>query len=297
MSISVNWSNPYSDRRGQWLKGNLHAHTTAGSGCAEVSLEKSLELYVQAGFDFLAISDHMTVTEPQDGRLVLLAGVEWHCEAGLHTGIYAEDTDVVRPATAITDHQELLDAAAERQALVVLNHPNWQLAPHYRRETLDEKRHFDAIEIYNAVIQRLAGYAIATDKWDYLLARGKWVLGLAVDDSHTEDDIGNAWICVRAASRTPQSVLGAIRQGNFYCSSGVEITDIRRQGDVIEVKTSNAEEIQAFSDGGRRIARVEGSAISFAPGPDTPSYVRFEAFGHGSTMAWTQPFLLDGMNE
>ena len=84
---------------------------TAGSGCAEVSLEKSLELYVQAGFDFLAISDHMTVTEPQDGRLVLLAGVEWHCEAGLHTGIYAEDADVVRPATTITDHQELLDTA------------------------------------------------------------------------------------------------------------------------------------------------------------------------------------------
>ncbi|MDY6914611.1 MAG: CehA/McbA family metallohydrolase [Planctomycetota bacterium] len=292
----VDWSNPYQDRRGGWLKGNLHAHTSPASGCAEVAPERVIDLYIQAGFDFLAISDHMVLSEHQSSRIVLIPGVEWHSEAGEHTGIYSTDTKLIRSTLEIADHRNLLDHLRGKEALVILNHPNWEMIPHYRREVLESKRSYDGIEIYNAVIEGLVGCALSTDKWDYLLASGRRVLGFAGDDLHAEAHVGLAWICVRTASAKAEGILSAIRQGNFYCSSGVEITDIRAGGGLIEIETANAEEIHAISDGGRRVARVTEKAIAFRAEGDSPTYVRFEAHGYGSAMAWTQPFFLRNDN-
>ena len=54
------------------------------------------------------------------------------------------------------------------------------------------------------------GVALATDKRDYLLSKGKRVLGFTNDDSHQERDIGGAWDTVRAASATPEGIFEAL---------------------------------------------------------------------------------------
>jgi len=192
----------------------------------------------------------------------------------------------------ISQQERLLAHLAGRDALVVLNHPNWKSVPHYRREDLAGTGPFDGIEIYNFCIERLPGYAIATDKWDYLLADDVRVLGFACDDAHMECEIAKGWICVRSESRLAEAVLSALRRGNFYCSSGVQIRDIVRTGRRIEVETENAEQIHAITDGGRVVQRVEGVCIVYDVPEPAPLYVRFEAFGHGPAMAWTQPFFL-----
>ncbi|MDI6774808.1 MAG: CehA/McbA family metallohydrolase [Verrucomicrobiota bacterium] len=295
MSINVDWHNPYKNRRGAWYKGNLHTHTSPGSPCGSVPPEQVVALYEKAGCDFLAISDHMFVERrlPKT-RLALIPGIEWNSEQGEHTGVVSLNRSVLERATRQRDHARLLRSLARADALVILNHPNWQETSHYRREQLDRKWPFDGIEIYNAVIERLAGAALATDKWDYLLARNRRVLGFASDDSHVETDVGQGWFCVRAAALTAAAILRGVRQGNFYCSSGVVFTDIRRQGDLIAVETENAEEIQAIVTGGRRVARVNGKSMCFDVSQARLSggYVRFTAFGRGSTMGWTQPFFL-----
>lgn len=292
MSIRVNWLNPYQDSRGKWLRGNLHTHTSPASDCGRVAASRMVELYQQAGYDFLAISDHMAYTVAAGDGLTFIPAVEWNCQSGKHTGLYAADAGLIRRSLEIADQQELLETLCDTEALTVLNHPNWQLVPHYRREELAEAKSFDAIEIYNGVIERLAGYAIATDKWDYLLDQGKRVLGLAVDDSHVEDDVNKGWICVRAAGRDPDAILSAIRQGNFYCSSGVEITEIARRGRTIEIETADAQEIQMICDGGRQIAKADGPSACFDVPDSVARYVRLEAYGRGSAMAWTQPFFM-----
>lgn len=295
MSIRVDWSNPYRNRRGSWYKGNLHTHTSPGSPCGSVPPERVVALYENAGYDFLAISDHMFLDRrPPKTRLALIPGVEWNSEQGEHTGVVSLNRAVLDRAIRQQDHARLLRSLARAEALVVLNHPNWQEIPHYSREQLDRKRPFDGIEIYNAVIERLAGSALATDKWDYLLARNRRVLGFASDDSHLETDVGQGWLCVRATARTPEAILRAIRQGNFVCSSGVVFTDIRRRGDRIAVETENAEEIQAIATGGRRVARGRGRSLCFdlAQARLSDGYVRFAAYGPGASMGWTQPFFL-----
>ncbi len=293
MSTDINWTNPYADRDGSWLRGNLHTHTSPASACGSVPLARVLDLYALAGYDFLAISDHMTLTTPDDPRLIFLPGIEWNAPSGMeHTGIYALDPALVAAQCAVTDKAALLASLADADALTILNHPNWCGRPHYRREELAAAEHYDGIEIFNGVIQRLEGYEISTDKWDYLLADGRRVLGFASDDSHIESDIGAAWLAVRAAARTPRAVFTALRTGNFYCSSGTTITDIRREENLITVETADGQEIQVIGHGGRLLHRVREGCLTFDVANITDSYVRFTVFGAGSAMAWTQPFFL-----
>ena len=292
MSSNVNWANPYEIRDGKWFKGNLHTHTSPASGCGKISIEDCLDLYVEHGYDFLAISDHMSYTPYQDDRITILPGVEWNSACGEHTGVYSLSSADVTAAIGISDHKELLQRMAGTDALVVLNHPNWQLKPHYRREILDQLSNYDGVEIFNGVIERLQGYAISTDKWDYLLARDKKVLGFATDDSHRDDDIGYASIHVRATSHDPKELMAAIKCGNFYCSSGALIDDIRMQDGVIEIETPDAQEIHVRANGGCAIHRVQDKSIRFDTRELRTAYVRFAIFGRGCQMAWTQPFFL-----
>ncbi len=62
VTTDVNWTNPYAERHGTWLRGNLHAHTSPASSCATLPVEVVLDLYADLGYDFLCLSDHMTLT-------------------------------------------------------------------------------------------------------------------------------------------------------------------------------------------------------------------------------------------
>ena len=57
---------------GRFLKGNLHAHTTISDG--RVSASESIRRYREAGYDFLAITDHRKrfggYIETSEGRIL-----------------------------------------------------------------------------------------------------------------------------------------------------------------------------------------------------------------------------------
>jgi hypothetical protein len=291
MSISVNWSNPYADMGGHWLKGNLHTHTSPASGCGEISVTNSVDLYVERGYDFISISDHLTYTRHEDNRITILPGIEWNADEGnCHTGVYSLTPSDLEAAIAFSEQDQMLNDLRTRDALLILNHPNWQLRPHYRREELEQRDGYDGIEIYNGVIERLQGYSIATDKWDYLLTHGRRVLGFASDDSHRDTDIGLAAIYVRSETNSARDILSAIKRGNFYCSNGAIIDDIRLDNGVIELETPNAQKIHVRADGGTCIHRVSDRSTKFDIRGLDLTYVRFAVYGSGSAMAWTQPF-------
>jgi hypothetical protein len=290
MPNTVNWVNPYAQREGQWLRGNLHTHTSPASPCGQVALARVLDQYTDAGYDFIAISDHMVYTPAADARMTLIPGIEWNSAAGEHTGLYGAVVQARPECCTTTGQDDVLQMAVEAGGLAILNHPNWQYRPHYHREELLAAGPYDGVEIFNGVIKRLEGYEIATDKWDYLLAQGRRVLGFASDDYHIESDIAQGWIMVRATERTPLAILQAIQSGNFYASSGVTITDIRREGDRVEIDTADADEIQILGEGGRLLHTVTARNAAFDLSDTDWSYIRFTAFGHGAAMAWTQPF-------
>ena len=296
MDTVVNWANPYANRTGKWLKGNLHTHTSPASGCGKVTLERTLELYADSGYDFLSITDHMTLTPASHPDMVLLPGIEWNNpEGGGHTCIVSCDGGILVPHTKTGSQMELLSDLSVKGALSIVNHPDWLLRPHYRREELEALSGYEGLEIFNGACQWAPGSHLSTDKWDYVLTKGKRVLGFASDDFHSERHVGQGWIMVRAEAKTPESVMAALKSGNFYASSGVELTDIRREGDVITVESSDGEEIQVIGNGGNMHLRFRDSAASvdFSKLPGV-FYIRFAIYGRGSEMAWTQPFFREG---
>ena len=134
--INVNWSNPYAGASGRWLKGNLHTHTSPSSGCSVVAPADMLAMYEKAGYDFLSLSDHMSMIDAPATRLTLIPGIEWNSSTGEHAGVYSLNPKYPRSAIDISDQRLLLERHGNVDALLILNHPDWQLTPHYRREAL-----------------------------------------------------------------------------------------------------------------------------------------------------------------
>lgn len=296
MSLNVNWSNPYAQRDGVWLRGNLHTHTSPASPCGKVSLERTLERYRQAGYDFLGISDHGVVTRAQSSNPTIISGAEWNSPRGEHVNVYAADPADIpaaalwSPVNAVTSLPALLAALAGADVLVVLNHPNIDLEPHYSRKKLVEVQPYDGIEIFNGLVRRCTGSPLATEKWDYVLSKNRRVLGFAVDDAHEEEDIGAAFIRVRARRNDAHEILAAIRAGNFYCSTGVTIADIWRDGNTVGIETLDGQEMQAIGFGGALLRNERSRIFTFDLASVDSPYVRFAVYGEGAAMAWTQPF-------
>ncbi len=87
--------------------------------------------------------------------------------------------------------------------------------------------------------------------WDIILTWRLGILGLppmyglAVDDSHSYhgqgasmSNPGRGWVMVRAQYLTPESLVAALESGDFYASTGVTLSDVRREGNRLQVRIS-----------------------------------------------------------
>ncbi len=282
---------PYLDASVSWRKGNLHAHTTKSDG--DRAPQELVDRYAALGYDFLMISDHDMITETSalDSRgMTFIPGNEVTIN-GPHI-LHAGAKTVVTPDA---DRQRVLDAVRADGAFAVMAHPNWERHfNHCPQEKLEAWQGFLGIEIYNGLVRAHPGSPLATDRWDMLLGQGRRVWGFANDDAHHIDDEGVAWNMVQSESNDAPAILEALRAGRFYASTGVTIDTVRVSGNSIRVSTRDAQCIVASIDYGRRVAHADAPEIAFTVPNDVEcSYVRFECYGPGESMAWTQPFFID----
>ena len=134
---------------------------------------------------------------------------------------------------------------AGREILAHLNHPNFHYAitPHDLAHAVIE-RHFEVFNGHPHVNQRGDTRRPSVERlWDIVntirlveLASPP-LFGLATDDSHDyhgppgDSRPGRGWVMVRAAYLTPEHVVRAIKQGDFYASSGVDLRDVAYDAD------------------------------------------------------------------
>src|SRR6185436_11924754 len=124
-----------------------------------------------------------------------------------------------------------------------INHPNWRWS--VRLSDLLAVPDSTLIEIANAHtgVNNQGGFDATGSPWpstealwDSLLTRGKRLWGIADDDAHSfklQDadafDLtrpGRGWVMVRADTLTPAAILGALRRGDFYSSTGVTLKEL-----------------------------------------------------------------------
>ena len=292
-------THPYRNLSGgEWLKGNLHAHTTRSDG--RVDPQTVIDTYAGLGHDFLMLADHEVLTSASQYRrwkrhgLIFIPGVE--IAGGPHL-LHVDAPCAISPAQG---RQQILNriqrlAETRGRGFAILNHPNWGADfDHASIAQLREWVGYAGIEIFNGVISRLDGSAYALDKWDMLLGGGRRIWGFANDDSHwgaVESGLG--WNVAYVRERSVRGVVEALRQGRFYASTGVAIRRIHVNGTRVRVEAEQAERIVALRDVGRRFETVDRDWIE-VEAPADARYIRFECWGRGETRAWTQPFFIQG---
>lgn len=238
---------------GQFWRGNLHTHSDISDGA--LSPDETARVYREAGYDFVAITDHFRpeygfpVTDTRVLRsegFTTLIGAELHAprtEVGQPWHIVAVGLplDFEPPGEAETG-PELARRARAAEAFVGMAHPSASLLTAVDAESLDAAH---SVEVYNALADR----ENRGDSWhltDVLLSRGYRLTTYAADDAHLQPQDPppcKAWVQVRAEALEPDALLIALKAGHFYSSTGPELYDVRIEGDMVVVRCSPATKV------------------------------------------------------
>jgi hypothetical protein len=210
-----------------WYRGELHCHSYESDG--RQSVEVVVEAAQEAGLDFLAVTDHFTISQWRhllgyiDRPIALLRSLELTTHEG-HANLHGLK-QWVDSATDLPDWSMNQAAAATRSqgALFGVNHvfsriSNWQ--------ALDfDWRQADLLEIYH----RPSGVAnpIYLPFWDRLLSEGRRVIGVGGTDGHnlneSDQALGKLTTWIYADELSESGLLAGLRRGQVYVSRGAEM--------------------------------------------------------------------------
>lgn len=135
-----------------------------------------------------------------------------------------------------------------REVIAHLNHPNFRYA--ITVEDMLDLKYKDGegfFEVYNGhhgVENYGDEHRDGLERmWDIVLAKRlsqqqSVLYGIATDDAHSfsswkiehHSNPGRGWVMVRSSRLTPDSIVAAMKRGDFYASTGVVLSDLTREG-------------------------------------------------------------------
>jgi len=318
---------PFS-KSGTFYKGNLHTHSARSDG--GIPPADVVSAYRDRGYDFISLTDHFLpeshfrpnadparfitisdTTELRSNEFTTLLGAEIH-GPGMANGELWHLAAVGLPLdfpnwTPGEAGVDLARRAVEAGAFVGIAHPHWNSL------SLDDARQvagfMHSVEVYNhscaTGIDRGDGYYLL----DLLAQEGFHLSGNAADDAHfraeTPDPLADdawqseafgGWVQVKAASLDPGALLTALKAGEFYSSTGPEITNIEIAGDEMLVECSATNRILATGNGAISW-RVQGDRLERATFPIAPfrehGRMRVTVIDAQGKRAWSNPVWLD----
>lgn len=291
---------------GDWFKGNTHVHTLESDGDSPPA--EVVRWYRERGFHFIVITDHDKITEIDGGEKFLVIRGEEVTDRlpkkPLHVNALGL-AKVVKPqggATPVEVMQRNIDAVHEAGGLALLNHPNFGWA--VTRDEVMRIERFDFLEIASGhPLVNTLGPPSVESLWDALLTKGRRVWGMAVDDAHhykcpppaSAALPGQAWIVVRAAKLESEAILAALKRGDFYASTGVELADVVNGKEiVITIKPKSGAHYRTTFIGreGRALAESDELTARYAIRGDE-GYVRAKVVDSNGNAAWTQPAFVE----
>jgi hypothetical protein len=300
----------------RWYKGNTHTHTLNSDGDSHP--DDVVKWYRSHGYQFVVLTDHNVLTSVEglnalhglDDRFLVIRGEEVTDRFGarpLHINAL-DPARFVAPqggASAVEVVQRNVDAIRAAEGIPHINHPSfgWALSTDELAQVRDNR----LFEIFNGhpQVNNLGGGGVPSleETWDALLSRGILLYGLAVDDAHhfkRHDDRsasrpGQGWVVVRADTLTPRAILAAMERGDFYSSTGVELTDIAASDTAltVTVRTSSWSKyrIRFIGRGGQVLQESLESPATYRIRGDE-GYVRARVMESNGLVAWTQPVMV-----
>jgi len=297
---------------GRFWRGNLHTHSTLSDGVLQP--DEVVEAYKDAGYDFMMLSDHFLdiynwpVADTRRFRstnFTTVIGSELHApetRAGELWHIVAAGLPLdFEPGAPTETGTAIARRAAAAGAFVGIAHPAWS------QLTIEDGRAIDvahAVEIYNH------GCAVDCDRgdgWyllDQLLTEDRRLTAFATDDAHfrTDDHFGG-WVQVKAQSLEPETLIEALKQGQYYSSQGPMIHELSLSGNELTIACSPVDTIVVVCGHSRTVNRsgraITGATLDLSKlekgwllTKQSP-WLRVSLIDHGGKRAWTNPIWRD----
>jgi hypothetical protein len=301
---------------GRWYKGNTHTHTLNSDG--DSTPDEVVRWYRAHGYAFVVLTDHNFLTSVDglnalhgaDERFLVIKGEEvtnQFAKKPIHiNGLNTTARVGAQQGTSVVDVlQRSVDAIRQASGIPHVNHPNYVWA--ITGPDLQQVRNYRHLEIFNGhpLVNNLGGGGVPgmEDVWDALLSSGRPMFGIAVDDAHTFNDPGNpdvagpgrGWVVVRAPRLDASSLMEAFDRGDFYASTGVELTDYEASAKKISVTVKATSfskyRVQFIGKGGRLLREVTEPTASYDIRGDE-GYVRARVLESNGRMAWCQPVMI-----
>lgn len=301
----------------RWYKGNTHTHTINSDG--DSTPDEVVRWYRDHGYNFLVLTDHnfltnvdgLNSTHGAEGQFIVIRGEEVS-DSFDNKPIHINGLNVerlVKPqggnSVAEVIRRNVNEIRAAR-GVPHINHPNFEWT--ISAEDIKKIENNKLFEIYNGhpLVNNLGGGGKPglEEMWDKILSAGILLYGIAVDDAHNFKDPGNkklarpgqGWIFVRTDRLTRRAILEALENGEFYASTGVELTDYQADKnkitiDILEERTSKYR-VQFIGKDGKLLSEVISNPAVYRIRGDE-GYVRAKIIESNGKIAWTQPVMLD----
>ena len=286
-----------------WFRGNTHTHTLESDG--DSTPRNIATWYATHGYDFLVITDHDKVTRLADAPLLLIPGEEITDrlpKKPLHVNAIGIESPIApqKGTTVVDVLQRNVRAVRDAGGIAAINHPNFGWA--FGSRELLQVEDFTLLEIASGhPYVNMDGPPSVEQMWDELLSNGRRVWGIAVDDAHHLErpwhtDValpGKAWVVVRAEKLDTAAILDALRRGDFYASTGVELIDyaVSNRTMTVSIKEKNLARYRTafIGERGRILYETKANPATFTI-PKNERYVRAKVFDSNGKIAWCQPY-------
>jgi len=288
-------------------KGNVHTHTTLSDGGS--SPEQTIAWYRSHGYQFLALTDHNSLSKParysslQEPGFVLISGEEITMTGkGRQVHVNALCTQTRIPGGSFGSAAAALSTAISQVrtqgGVAIVNHPNFDWA--LTAADVTDARDAALLEIASGhpYVHQTGDATHPSHEalWDIALSSGADFMGVGVDDEHHIDvssdppaTPGRAWIATFGDVTDPGPICAALALGDLYASTGVDLRRIAVADGRYEVDPVQAHATVVFiGAGGRELSRskeTDGRAVYVVRGDE--GYVRARVELADGKRAWT----------
>jgi|JI10StandDraft_1071094.scaffolds.fasta_scaffold37425_2 hypothetical protein len=227
-----------------WYRGDFHTHTAHSDGSCDAGAaripcppQRTFEAARDASLDFVAITDHNTITQlpeinayqAQFPETLLIPGTEITTFNG-HANVIGNTSflDFQLGSARLPTLAPLLDEAAAQGAFVSVNHPGLPsgevcMGCGWTVKDTDWSR-VTAIEVANGSSLRTGGPAAGIRFWDNLLKQGYRLTAIGGSDNHDATDragakqppIGSPTTIVYASELSTKAIIAGVKSGRVF---------------------------------------------------------------------------------
>ncbi len=314
------------DKAIKQFKGQLHFHTSRSSDC-KFAYHQVLEEYKSKGYDFCLMTDHEVYWDSDEcdtPDFVVLSGVEnaflpnvaqvfsldYKTKKQMHFNLIKDLTvecdtffkhgDIMkRPVDyGIESWNDQIQFYKQHGQLTIFNHPSWSRV---EPEMMLATQGCVAFEVWNTA--SIKSTRVSSDEaiWDYCLSRGKRIRAVATDDAHLYGvgniECGGGFTVVSTYEFTKKGLVAAIKNGDFYASTGPRIIDLRIVGGILQMQCTPVNVVRITTSGicEKKFTAGQGRTIEhFEWEINTQlNYFRIELLDNEGNIAWSQAVFID----